>query len=293
MMPVIHNGVTIGIFYLENNLAPHAFTKERLEILKILSGQIAISLHNALLYENLEQKVADRTAEINLQKDEISRQKDEIQEERNLADKLLLNILPAKIAEELKKNKHASAHKFEKATVIFADIVGFSKISEALDPEILVAELDYYFSAFDRITTEYGIEKIKTIGDAYMAVAGVPSPGPDDAIHAVEASLAIQKFVHEEKEKRQGTNQLIFSLRIGIHTGPVVAGVVGMTKFAYDIWGETVNIAARMESAGESGKVNITGATYELFKHLYNATFRGKIQAKNIGEVEMYYVEKR
>lgn len=211
-----------------------------------------------------------------------------IQSEKQKSDTLLLNILPAEVASELKENGSAMARHFNEVTVLFTDFVDFTKISETLSPEELVSELHLNFKAFDEIIGRYGMEKIKTIGDAYMAVSGLPIANPQHAILAAKAALDIQQFV-SERQKRISRQ---FEIRIGMHSGPVVAGIVGVKKFAYDIWGDTVNTAARMESSSEAGKINLSGATYALLKAEFDCDYRGKITAKNKGEIDMYFLKK-
>ena len=155
----------------------------------------------------------------------------------------------------------------------------------------MVEEIDHCFKAFDQIVDKYNLEKIKTIGDAYMCAGGLPSPDDKNATKAVQAALAMQEFLESWKETRINTGQPFFEARIGIHTGPIVAGVVGVKKFAYDIWGDTVNIASRMEANSEAGQVNISESTYALVKDEFQFTPRGKFKAKNKGEIEMYYVK--
>lgn len=202
--------------------------------------------------------------------------------ERRKSEKLLLNILPAETANELKRKGKATAKHYESVTVMFADFKGFTNIAEKLSAEELVSELDSLFKKFDEIISKYNIEKIKTIGDAYMCASGLPTPNTNHAEQIVKASLEIQNWMISQSDKWQ--------LRIGIHSGPVTAGVVGDKKFAYDIWGDTVNIASRMESSGESGKINISETTYQFVKSSFTCNFRGKIPAKNKGEIEMYFV---
>lgn len=214
-----------------------------------------------------------------------------IADEKRKSDELLLNILPAEVAHELKENGKAKAKNYERATVLFADIKNFTGTAEKMSPENLVAEIDFYFQNFDKIIGRYKIEKIKTMGDAYLCVGGLPVPDTDNAIHIVSAALEIQKFVGEVKEERMKKGQMYFEIRVGIHSGPLVAGIVGLKKFAYDIWGDTVNVAARMEQNGEEGKINITGSTYELVKDKFACTYRGKIEAKNRGQIDMYFVD--
>jgi len=241
--------------------------------------------------EQLEKKVIERTLQIQLQKEEIESQKTLIESEKEKADSLLLNILPFEIAEELKTTGKAKACRLENVTVLFSDFVDFTKISENLVPEQVVDELDYCFQAFDDITEKYGLEKIKTIGDAYMCVGGIPVPDSMGAHNAVLAAIEMQSFLSGLKEANKGNHFL--NARIGIHTGPVIAGVVGKKKFAYDIWGDTVNTAARMESNSEGGKINISETTYELIKDSFECAHRGKIEVKGKGEMNMYFAERQ
>ena len=222
----------------------------------------------------------------------LSEKNKQIQEEQNRSEDLLLNILPAEVAGELKQYGAAQAHKFDNVSVLFTDFENFSKIAEKLSPEKLVSELDYCFKAFDNIIEKYNLEKIKTIGDAYMCAGGLPTPDLENAKQAVLAALEIQEFLAQWKIYKIENNEPYFEARIGIHTGPIVAGVVGIKKFAYDIWGDTVNIASRMESGGKPGRINISGVTYELVKDSFECTHRGKINAKNKGDIDMYFVEK-
>lgn len=233
----------------------------------------------------LEQTVAERTAD-------VVKEKKEVEKLYNRSEELLLNILPSETAEELKSKGHVDAKRIDEATVVFTDFKGFTKLSEMMSPEQLVAEINECFSEFDRIMERHGVEKIKTIGDAYMAAGGLPSPSNSHAINAVNAALDIQRFMQEQAKKKEAAGQPFFEIRIGINTGPVVAGIVGIKKFAYDIWGDTVNTAARMESSGEVGRINISESTYELVKERFVCVYRGKIEAKGKGEISMYFVEK-
>lgn len=224
---------------------------------------------------------------------DLEEKNEELDLERRRSDALLLNILPEETANELKITGMAKPRSYDEVSVLFCDFKGFTMISEILSPEELIAELDYCFKAFDEIMEEYGIEKIKTIGDAYMAAAGLPISNTHHAHDAVGAAMEMQDFLRRLKVRREEEGKPCFEARIGIHTGHVIAGVVGSKKFAYDIWGDTVNTAARLESASECGKVNISQSTYEWIKDDFACDYRGKIKAKNKGEIDMYYVEGR
>lgn len=275
-LPIVKNQEVKAIIYFENNSAPGTFNQQRLEILQLLSSQVAIALENALLYDEMEARVTLRTQEL--------------QEAMRQSEALLLNILPKNVAEELKENGYAAARFYPSASVMFTDFVNFTQVSEKMRPEDLVHELDYCFRQFDAIIGKYSIEKIKTIGDAYLCVSGLPASHPDHAITMIQAAREIRAFINDYRQERLAAEQTYFDIRIGIDSGPVVAGVVGSSKFAYDIWGNTVNTAARMEQNSEPGAINISGETWLLAKDHFQFTYRGKIAAKNKGEVDMYFV---
>lgn len=219
----------------------------------------------------------------------IRKTKKIIEEERDRSDQLLLNILPEETALELKANGTVKAKKYESVTVLFTDFKGFTSYSEKLSPEALVETVGFYFSKFDAIIEKHGLEKIKTIGDAYMCAGGLHSHTEAHALKMVQAALEIAEFVAETK-KDTATTDLNFDIRIGINTGPVVAGVVGTKKFAYDIWGDTVNVASRMESMSEPGRINISANTYNLVHNDFECEPRGEFQVKNRGMMPMYFV---
>jgi class 3 adenylate cyclase len=221
----------------------------------------------------------------------LAEQNQVIKAEKQKSDDLLHNILPHQTAQELKLNGKAKARLYDNVTVMFTDFKDFTQVSEQLSPTELVEEIDTFFQAFDHIIHNYHIEKIKTIGDAYLCVSGLPEPDAAHAEQIVMAARDIKKFVAERKEEFHKKGKLSFDIRIGIHSGPVVAGIVGFKKFAYDIWGDTVNTAARMESSGVVGKINISDTTYALVKDKFQCTPRGKIEAKHKGVVDMYIVE--
>ena len=213
-----------------------------------------------------------------------------LNQERRKSDGLLLNILPESIAEELKANDRVAPSHYDGASVLFTDFVGFTRIAENLSPQDLISELDGCFRLFDQIMREHNIEEIKTIGDAYMAEGGIPEPNPTHAVDAVLAALEIQRSMDRLKQEKKSQGEDFWELRLGIHSGPLIAGVIGEKKFAYDVWGDTVNTASRLESSGEKGRVNISGATYQMVQQFFQCEFRGKIPAKNKGDIDMYFV---
>lgn len=229
-----------------------------------------------IIYRNYRAKVATNRI--------LDSQKAEI-------ESLLLNILPAEVAHELQKNGFATPRYYENVSVMFTDFKSFTILADKFSPQELVAELNDTFMAFDAITQKYNLEKIKTIGDAYMCAGGIPTENTTHPIDIIRASFEILEYMNTANAKRIAVGAEPWHLRIGIHSGPLVAGVVGKTKYAYDIWGSTVNIANRMESNGEPGTVNVSASTYELVKDQFACTYRGKIYAKNVGEIDMYFVD--
>ncbi len=211
-----------------------------------------------------------------------------ISKEKKKSDTLLLNILPEDTAAELKSHGRVKAKEYDSVTVFFSDFKGFTSYSEKLTPEELVKTVSYYFSKFDEIVDKHGLERIKTIGDAYMCVGGIHDDKENHPQRMVAAALEISEFVAQTK--RDTETDLTFDIRIGIHTGPVVAGVVGTKKFAYDIWGDTVNVASRMESMSEPGRINISENTFLKVKDIYACEARGEISVKNRGKLQMYFV---
>ncbi|MCM4158898.1 tetratricopeptide repeat protein [Antarcticibacterium flavum] len=211
--------------------------------------------------------------------------------EKNRSDHLLRNILPEETARELKDRGKVKSQRFDSVTVMFADFKDFTYHSEYLEPEVLVESVDYYFTKFDEVIEKYGLEKIKTVGDCYMCAGGLPFPSQDHTHKTLLAALEIADFVKNAKEN-QTNGEVRFEIRIGMNTGPVVAGVVGKKKFAYDIWGDTVNIASRMETSSEAGRINISENTYQLVKHHFECEYRGEVEVKGNKTMKMYYVTK-
>ena len=250
--------------------------------------------------EKLEKTVAERTEEVVKEKNEADKHREEADKHREEADKqrqrsdeLLLNILPKEVAEELKLRGSFEPKYFDHVTIMFTDFKNFTQITSKMTPKELVEEIHTCFKAFDIIIEKYGMEKIKTIGDSYMCAGGLPVGNTTHAIDVVGASLEIRQFILNRVAEQTAAGKQPFEMRIGINTGPVVAGVVGSKKFAYDIWGDTVNTASRIEANGEVGKVNISAATYEWIKDTFKCVHRGKIQVKGKEDIDMYFVEER
>ncbi len=216
----------------------------------------------------------------------------ELQREKKRSDELLLNMLPSDIVAELKKSGKAKPRVYGCASVLFADIKDFTQWSEKLEPTTLIDTLQELFSAFDDVLQQNFIEKIKTIGDAYMCAGGLPMPNHSHPFDIVLAAFGLQNAVRALDEKRARAGGDPWLMRIGIHTGPVVTGVVGKTRTVYDIWGDSVNTASRLESACEPGKINISKSTYDVIKDYFECEYRGKIAAKHKGEIDMYFVNR-
>ena len=276
-IPILNMGKFIGALYLENKLIQEAFTEKNIRFLNLLTGQIAVSIENANLYKLLEAKVEQRTQQL--------------QEEKLKLDQLLYNTFPKETVEELKLHGKTTPRSYKNVTVMFADFVGFSNISSTLNPEEIVSIIDLYFREFDKIIDEHSIEKIKTIGDAYMCVGGLPTPNSTHAKDCVKAALKMKAWTKKFNEENDALGKPSFKVRIGLHSGPVVSGVVGFKKFAFDVWGDTVNVASRMESGCLPNEVNISKATYDQIKSGFSCISRGKVSAKNIGKIEMFFVE--
>lgn len=236
--------------------------------------------------ENLE----NANTQLEKQRDEINEQKQLIEAEQEKSERLLLNILPFEVARQLKSKGRAGTRLYKHVSMMFTDFKDFSKISKAYEPKELVGFLDNYFINFDEIIGAHYLEKIKTIGDAYMCAGGLPLRNNSNPVDSVLAGLEIQHFMVKANKENKINNLPLWELRIGIHTGSVVAGVVGKKKFAYDVWGDTVNVAARLQERGEVGKVNVSGETYKYIKEYFVCDYRGKIEAKNVGKIDMYFV---
>lgn len=276
-------GEIIGAIQVLNKKDGTVFTHDDEDLLGAFVSLAGISLENARAYDelqkerdSLEVKVKERTRDL--------------AEAKKQSDDLLLNILPVEVADELKRSGRATPRRYDSVTVLFTDFKGFTSVAEKMNPEALIEELDRCFFYFDEIMERYNLEKIKTIGDSYMCAGGIPKPGTTHPVDAVLTGLEIRRFMTQMKEIKQAVGEPFWELRIGIHTGPVVAGIVGKKKFAYDIWGDAVNTASRMESSGEPNEINISGFTQTLVRDFFVTEYRGKINAKNKGEIDMHFV---
>ena len=286
-MPLMHQGRLSGVLYLENNLATGAFTPARVEVLDMLSAEIVISLQNAQLYGRLEeharlleQKVADRTLELTAANEALAREKEK-------SDALLLNVLPVKVAEDLRRDGRTDPESFKYVSALFTDFVDFTPMTALLEPAALIDELNDIFTAFDSIIERNGCERIKTIGDAYLAVCGMPEENPAHGENMVRAALEIKDYL----EKRNFESRLQWRARIGVHSGKVVGGVVGVKKYIYDVFGDTINTASRVQDASEPMRVNISEATFRIVREKFIFEERGPIEVKGKGRVRMYFVE--
>jgi adenylate cyclase len=259
--------------------SPTVYTHEDLRIGYLLALQVSAAIRNAKHFE-----------EMNLLLAEMNQLYSQLHAERRKSEELLLNTLPRKIADELKQTGKVKPVYYQSASILFTDFKDFTKLAEQLTPEELVEELDYCFSSFDMLIEAHNLEKLKTIGDSYMCVGGIPTPNPTHAIDAVLAALQIQAFMGWRRQEKIQNNQPYWEIRIGIHSGPLLAGVIGKKKFTYDVWGDAVNIASRMESSSLPGAINISQSTFELVKDFFDCEYRGKIAVKNKGDIDMYFV---
>ncbi len=272
---------------LEKDLKINELNETRQNLIKyfMLTVLIILSILAFILYKLYKSRHKNAL--------DLAEKNEVISKEKNRSENLLLNILPYETAEELKQTGKAQTKHYDMVTVMFTDFKDFTKIAERMTPIELVDEIDFCYSAFDNIMEKYGIEKIKTIGDAYLCALGIAhasSSHKHNPSAMIEAAFDIIAFIEERKSNRLEEGKPFFEIRIGIHTGPLVAGVVGQKKFAYDIWGDTVNTAARIEQNSETGKINISADTYEFVKDKYQTTSRGNIEAKNKGLVKMYFL---
>jgi len=255
--------------------------------LAILIYLILFSLIILALYDQLNLRFSRN---LYLLEQIINKRTEDLIIEKEKTEALLANVLPKNTASEIMEKGKATKIKYNFVTVLFSDIQGFTKIAEETNPEILIDELDKFFFYFDSVVEKFGIEKIKTIGDSYMCAGGIPEKNRTNPVEVILAALEMKTYMNKLKETSDLEGMKYWDIRIGIHTGTVVAGVVGQKKLSYDIWGDTVNTASRMESSGEAGKINISGTTYEFVKEFFACEFRGKMPVKYKGELEMYFV---
>jgi len=237
-----------------------------------------------------DEKTLHSSIEMALYKHQVDRELQirtkELEEEKKRTDELLKNILPEEIVDEIRNRGNVTPRYYDKVSILFTEFCGFDLITSKVEPNILLSELNEIFENFDSIVQKYNLEKLKTIGDSYMIAAGLPELMSDHAVKILQAALDMQKYV----TKRNKVKDIKLEMRAGIHSGPVVAGIVGMRKFTYDIWGDAVNIASRMASGCEPRKINISGETYKLVKDKFKCIYRGKLNAKGRGEIDMYFV---
>ncbi len=272
---------TLDIPSLRRKLARSELYRARLE--KTRDQQMVMMRTISAEIDAARQQIAAKNAELQRLNRALAR-------EQQKSDELLRNILPHDVAEELKRNGRVEPVHYEAVSVLFTDFVGFTKIAKQMPPADLLGELDFFFTAFDAIVERRGLEKLKTIGDAYMCAGGIPTVSTTHAMDTVWAAWEMQAFMAETTKERAAQGKPCWHLRIGIHTGPLMAGVIGNKKFAYDIWGDTVNIASRLESTGEPGRVNVSATTFAAVTGVFEGTYRGRITAKNAGEIEMYFI---
>jgi len=286
--------------YIQTSLTPifdsnHKFSKivvMESDITDLINAEKALEeKHDHLL--TLTEHLEYANTLLDDQRKEIEIQKKSVEVEKARSDELLRNILPWEVARSLQKKGIYKPKKFKEVSVLFADFVGFSRISSTYeDVEVFLNELSQYFEFFDETTSTRFIEKIKTIGDCYMCAGGLPRTNHSHPFDTVLAALEMQRFVEKKAKQDKVDGKQVWRLRIGIHTGSVIAGVIGKWKFAYDIWGDTVNVASRMETSGEAGTVNVSETTYQFIKDYFHCTYRGKVPAKNLGEINMYFVDR-
>lgn len=271
-MPLINpQGYALGTLCIMD-FEPRQLSFEQAEGVRCLSRQVVAQLE-------LRRKIL-----------ELASSEARLGSEKERADKLLANILPATVAEELIREQHVEPRFYDSVTIVFTDFVGFTRVAEQMEPRRLVDDLDYYFSAFDEIIARHHLEKLKTIGDAHMCVGGLPDVNRTHPVDACQAALEIQSFMGRTNRQRAKMRLNPWEVRIGIHTGSVMAGVVGTKKFAYDVWGDAVNVAARVEASGEAGRVNISEATFHRVKDRFDTEHRGAVDMKNRGLLDMYFV---
>jgi len=280
-MPLINaEGYALGTLCVID-FKGHELSFEQTEAVRRLARQVVTQLELRRSVLDLDERMRD-----------LEHARSEIAEERDKADRLLHNILPASIVGELKARGRVEPRFYESATILFADFEGFTRLTERTDPKGLVEQLDQFFSAFDQIAERHHLEKLKTIGDAYMCAGGLPVVNRTHPIDACLVALSTQSYMERMNRQRERLHLPRWELRIGVHTGPVMAGVVGQKKFIYDVWGDAVNVASRMEAAGSGGRINVSDAVMNRVKDLFEFEDRGTIDVKNKGRLRMYYLSR-
>lgn len=285
-------GVLLAGRYKEIKPFAPPVSQSGVNIMRAIAGFIAVSWANANQFAILERMVQERTAELQAEKQRVERANVDLEIERHKSEELLLNILPEETASELKESGAATPRFYESASVLFTDFKGFTQLSATMSAEEVIDELGQCFNAFDEVAEQFDLEKIKTIGDSYMCAAGLPVATTYHAPAAVAAGLQMLAAIRAWQQRKRAAGQPFWDVRIGLHTGPVVAGVIGKKKFAYDIWGDTVNTASRMESNSEPDRVNVSAATHALVAPYFECEYRGRVAAKGKGDVEMYFVHR-
>lgn len=287
-MPLINRqGYALGALCVLD-YEPRELTFEQTEAMRRLSSQVVAQLE---LHRNLIELDEARDA-LEAEKTRLHEAQQALAAEKSRSDDLLLNILPAQIADELKHRNQVEPRYYKSVTIMFTDFKGFTRFAETTEPRVLVNNLNQYFSAFDDIVSQHNLEKLKTIGDAYMCAGGVPEENRTHPVDTCLAALEIQEFMARTNRQRERTRLPAWELRIGIHTGPVMAGVVGKNKFTYDIWGNAVNVAALMESNGEAGRITLSESTYHRVKDLFATEPRSSIETKNKGRLDTYFLKR-
>ena len=257
-------------------------------VIEIAAVLILFFLFQVVIYKYLVSKFKRK---LKVLEDLLNKRNEDLKKVNEKTEALLANVLPKNTADEIMAKGKATKIKYNFVTVLFSDIQGFTQIAEEMNPEVLIDELDKFFFHFDSVVEKYRIEKIKTIGDAYMCAGGIPEKNRTNPVEVIMAALEMQQYMKKLRESSILQGMKYWDIRIGIHTGTVIAGVVGHKKLSYDIWGDTVNTASRMESSGEAGKINISGTTYEFVKDFFICEHRGKMPVKYKGELDMYFVK--
>lgn len=260
-------------------------------VIGIIFSLLVFALLSYASMRRAKKKLESKNRKILKQKQVIEARQEELRQEKAKSDKLLLNVLPKPVADELKSYGKVKPRHYRHVSVLFSDFKGFTDYASKMPAPKMISELETCFSAFDRIIAKYNLEKIKTIGDGYMCAGGVPLVNKSNPLDAANAALEMIDFMKNRKRKKEAMKEPFFEMRIGINTGSVIAGVVGQNKFAYDIWGDTVNLASRLETNSEEWRINISKSTYEHIRDKFFFTYRGKIEVRNRGSIEMYFLD--